>query len=312
MRQIPDATLAAHLAEATAGRAPRAVNRFPTGSQHYVFEATFDDRAPLVVRIADDSGRQAMAGALELSRQLRPLGVPLPEILAEGLDDRFAWIAMERLEGRDLGQVIATLSPDALADIATGVASAQATVAATGASGRYGYAVRAAEAPHERWSAVVADNVARSRRRIAAAGLFDLQPVERLEVLLAQSAPALDEQPAVPFMHDTTTKNVIVTADGRLSGIVDVDDLCFGDPCYVVALTHAAIIAFGGSTDYVAAWRERAGFAADRLYRLYVAVFLVDFMAEHGGTFNGNMRPSKREERERLLGLFGRWVENLD
>lgn len=30
-----------------------------------------------------------------------------------------------------------------------------------------------------------------------------------------------------------------------LVGIVVVDDLCFGDPCYVVALTFASLKAFG-------------------------------------------------------------------
>jgi hypothetical protein len=40
---------------------------------------------------------------------------------------------------------------------------------------------------------------------------------------------ALDAIRATPFLHDTTTKNVIVTHDGVVSGIVDVDDLCFGD-----------------------------------------------------------------------------------
>jgi hypothetical protein len=42
-----------------------------------------------------------------------------------------------------------------------------------------------------------------------------------------------------PFLHDTTTKNVIVTSEGHFSGIVDVDDLCLGDPRYPAALTQA-------------------------------------------------------------------------
>jgi hypothetical protein len=47
-----------------------------------------------------------------------------------------------------------------------------------------------------------------------------------------------------------------------------------------------------------------AGHRDDRLFRLYVALFLLDFMAEQGQVFNGNQRASTTEERRRLLGLF--------
>lgn len=46
------------------------------------------------------------------------------------------------------------------------------------------------------------------------------------------------------------------------------------------------------------------GLADDALFRFYVAVFLLDFMSEHGMVFNGNMRPSRAEDRQHLLALF--------
>jgi hypothetical protein len=83
----------------------------------------------------------------------------------------------------------------------------------------------------------------------------------------------LNALPPVPFLHDAAAKNVIVIPGGSFSGIVDVDDLCFGDPRYVVALTRASLLAFGGPTRYVDAcprgdiWQQaldhliRTGFA---------------------------------------------------
>jgi hypothetical protein len=86
--------------------------------------------------------------------------------------------------------------------------------------------------------------------------------------------------------------------------IVDVDDLCFGDPRYVVALTLASLTAFGGPTHYVDAWMTAAGYQDDRIFRLYVALFIVDFMSEHGQAFNDNPVPSSLDDRNRLLRVF--------
>ena len=57
------------------------------------------------------------------------------------------------------------------------------------------------------------------------------------------------------FLGDITTKNVLVH-EGKLSGIVDVDEICYGDPLFVVGLTHMALLAMGADTDYTTGWRR--------------------------------------------------------
>jgi aminoglycoside phosphotransferase (APT) family kinase protein len=301
---LPDADLAGQLARAATGCAPRTVRRFTTGSQHYVFEIEFAEHAPVVVRISAAIGRHLAQGASRLSSLLRPLGVPLPAIVAEDLDGPFPYQILERLPGTDLGHVIAGLPGDRLDDIASRVVDAQRIVAATPSSGRYGYAADPAEAPYDRWSSNLQYSLTRSRTRIAAVGLFDLALVDALEAAFAGLRQEADDQPATPFLHDTTTKNVIVTAAGVFSGIVDVDDLCFGDPRFVVALTFAALTAFGGPIAYAHSWMGLAGFRDDRLFRFYVALFLLDFLSEEGQVFNGNQRPTSAPGRQRLLDLY--------
>ncbi len=301
---VPDADAAAAIAETATGRKVLGVARFTTGAQHYVFEALFADGAPVVVRMSRAADVVIALGASGLSKRLRPLGVPLPAIIAEGFEPPFPFMVLERLPGTDLGRVIGRLSEPQLHAVAGKIAAAQAIVAATPSAGRYGYAATPETAPRERWSAVLDGSIARSLSRIAAVGLFDPSVAEAAQGLLAARRDEADAQPAVPFLHDTTVKNVIVTEAGGFSGIVDVDDLCFGDPRSVVALTLAAITAFGGNAAFVAAWMRIAGHRDDRLFRLYVALFLLDFMAEQGQVFNGNQRASTTEERRRLLGLF--------
>jgi len=67
-----------------------------------------------------------------------------------------------------------------------------------------------------------------------------------------------------------------------LSGIVDVNDLCFGDPRYAPALTLAVLTASHKTDAYVQAWMHAAGHQDNRLFQLYVALFLADLMSEHG------------------------------
>lgn len=270
---------------------------------HYVFDVAFADRPSIVVRIGDPSARTRLTGALRLSALLRPRGVSLPAILADDIQAELTWMAMERLPGTDLGAVIAALSKPLLDQIAAEVARAQAITAQTGSAERYGYASRPKQAPH----AVLADSLSRSQARIASAGLFDASLVEIARAELAALREPIDAIEPTPFLHDTATKNVLVAPDGRFSGIVDVDDLCFGDPRYPAALTLAALTAYhDGPVEYVSAWMCAAGQKDDRVFQLYVAIYLLDLMGEHGQAFNGNERPSDPDDRAALLRAFRR------
>jgi aminoglycoside phosphotransferase len=241
----PNAPLAAAIVSRVTGCAPAAVRRFRTGARHHVFDIAFKDRRPVVARIGHPSARKGMAGAMYLSELLRPRGVPLPAIQAADTQAERPWLVLERLPGTELGAVIAGLPDCQLDRIAASVVQAQVITANTGTAGRYGYAIRPEEALHSVWSEVLDAHLARSRRRIASAGLFDAGLVDRVQSELTIMRDAIDRVSPTPFLHDTTTRNVIVTPEGGFSGIVDVDDLCFGDPRYPAALTMAVLMAQG-------------------------------------------------------------------
>ncbi len=311
MRQQDFQQRAEALASAFAGERVREIRRFPTGAQHFVFEAIFARRAPFVVRLSRPADRQLAAGALRLSAKLRTLGLPLPEIFASGVDAPVPYLIMERLPGVDLGEVVTELKPQALRSIARSVADAQAAVAQMARAGRFGFAVEASEAPFRTWTEFVRAHVHRSSQRVHAAGLFSPGHATRLEAQIDRRRSLLDRIAAIPFLHDTTMRNVIV-ANGRLSGIVDVDDLGFGDPRYVVALTHAALIAMQAPADYVTAWMDEAGWRADDIFALYTAAYLLDLMSEHGLPANGNERPSTTAARAHLEAEFALRLEQLE
>jgi aminoglycoside phosphotransferase len=300
----PSAELAAGIAEGVTGCAATMVRRFTTGARHYVFDVDFANRPSVVVCTGNSSARSEMVGAIYLSGLLRPRGVPLPIILAKDVQAEFPWLLLERFPGTDLGAVINCLSNEQLERIAAAVAHAQAVTAESCSASRYGYAALPDQAPYDAWSQVLDANLTRSQRRITSAGLFDVGLVGIVRAALNTIRDRIDGIAPTPFLHDTTTRNVIVAADGTFSGIVDVDDLCFGDPRYPAALTLAVLMAYGGPVHYVSAWLRHAGRPDDCVFLLYVTLFILDLMAEHGQVFNGNERPSSPEDRAALRLAF--------
>jgi aminoglycoside phosphotransferase (APT) family kinase protein len=312
MAVLPDADLALKLAAAAMGARPVEARRFMTGFRHFVFEAIFADRPSVVVRIATEEHRAKLADAVRLLRLLRPLGVPMPALIAEDTAGPYPYMILERLPGKDLGEAIDGLSETALDKIAAEVVAVQKIVATLPTQGRYGYAASAEEAPYEKWSQVLEASLAGSRERIEEAGFFSTKAADAVAALVRERRQEIDAQDATPFLHDTTTKNVIVTADGAFSGIVDVDNLCFGDPRYAAALTMASLLFHEKPLAYVEAWCRHASFAMDHVFRIYVGLFLVNLMSRHGQTFNKEKALALSEnEKTRLLRAFKRVFDSF-
>lgn len=300
----PTPQMAADIAEHRLARGPVSIARFPTGLAHFVYDLAFEHGDPVVVRMGRPSARRTFEAAVRLSRQLRPLGVPLPELIADGSAEPWPYMILERLPGADLGRVANGLSAQALDLIAGRVAEAQAIVGRLPSAGRFGYAADPEQAPFASWPAKIEHRLRIDAEAIAAAGLFAASVNDRMAALFERLRPELDEVTARPFLHDTTTKNVIVTEAGRFSGIVDVDDLCYGDPRFAPALTLASLTASGGPVGYVESWMRQAGLRDDRLFRFYVVRCLHDFLSEHGQAFNGNQPASTEAGRASLLAVY--------
>lgn len=303
--RCPGSDDAARLAERALQVSVTDVTRFATGLDHFVYDVLLADGRRVVARLSA-RGPVALYGAVEWSRRLRRLGVPLPAILYADLAAEhtpFAALLLERLPGTDLGHVIDDLSPDQLHSIATGVVDAQRRTATLQRGVGFGYvASPVGPFPHARWTDVVAGSLARSRERIERAGVFDIERVAELETRLDAHRPYLDRVEPVPFLDDTTTKNVLVH-DGRLSGIVDVDVVCYGDPLWTLALTRMALLSGEHALTYTTIWQDLLGLTDEQrsVLSFYTAAFCGDFMGEIGQLFNQTEPLPAAPERVELL-----------
>ena len=83
----------------------------------------------------------------------------------------------------------------------------------------------------------------------------------------------------------------MIVDGGKFKGIVDVDDLCFGDIRSTLSLTKMAILGSSVDPDYVDLWSAELGLTDrdPRIIDFYAMVCCVTFMGELGQTSNGNM-----------------------
>lgn len=266
------------------------IERFATGAAHWVYDVRTADNRLIVVRVTRPAQRWMFQGALRWHELLAPRGVPLPRLLHADLaqNDAFPIMIMERLPGADLGLVYPTLSRAHKQRLAHDIARIQQIAGSLPLAWGFGFAT-GYDDPHllPTWTDVITQSLDRSYARIQEIGVVDATHMERVRDQLHTVQDQLHAVEPRCFLDDTTTKNVIVH-DGALSGIVDVDTVCFGDPLFTVALTRMSLLGRGWDTDYTDAWCQALGVTTDqqRLINFYTAIFCVDFLGEQGQQFN--------------------------
>ena len=150
----------------------------------------------------------------------------------------------------------------------------------------FGYAL-AYDSPLQReWTLVLRESLRGGRSWIERVDVVDLAWADRVEVKLSRMTESFDDVRRRAFLHDVTTKNVIVH-NGVLSGIVDVDSMAFGDPLWTVALTRMSLLAMRQPLDYVDIQADALAQAtsAERL-DVYTALHGLSFLGELGQAFN--------------------------
>jgi aminoglycoside phosphotransferase (APT) family kinase protein len=206
------------------------------GHSSITFRVPLDDGADVIVRTHRDPGVFAHTEAN--IEQLRALGLPVPRVLATDLTletEPFAWMLTDAFPGRDLKFELGTMTRQQQSTLAEHVTLFQRSAMTLPLGDGFGFSPLGVPAPHATWV-----DAMRSDREAALSGDGEfVGPV--CDALAAAEADLVGVQ-ATCFLDDLTIKNVIVE-QGELTGLVDFDVVCFGDPVYWLALTQVAVIA---------------------------------------------------------------------
>jgi aminoglycoside phosphotransferase (APT) family kinase protein len=315
--RIPTEADAALIVETHFGAKPRSLQRFTTGNQHFVFDAVTATGLPVVVRMTDPRDAEDFEGGVYWLKLLRSLEIPVPEVLEAEISGAlmpFPYMVLSRLPGKDLWHVYQDLSREQKTEIAYAVIRIQDRVKHSLKPGDgFGFAVREGATPFLRWLDVVFDDMRKNKDKLAGSDVFDVALADPLVEMVMTYSDYLMNVPATPFLHDTTTKNVIIDR-GRLSGIVDVDTICYGDPLWVVALTRSSLLCSGFSTDYADYWFNalQVGQAGKEAMTLYTAVHVFNFIGELAEILAANkISSTDHPYAKRVLSVYKSLLEEL-
>ncbi|MFC1975469.1 phosphotransferase family protein [Chloroflexota bacterium] len=256
------------------------VERFSTGLSHFVFDVVTEDEFTCVVRMTTPERKDELEAGLYWQQKLEKVGVFLPTVYRVGQVENYPFAVYERLPGIDLEEIYPTLSTKAKENIAHSVAKIQQKVHQLG--------------PHHfanspQWSEVLRIILRRSEREILKTGLFDKRYVDCVRTEICKYEDYLMGVRPVAFLYDLNIRNVIVHNE-EISGIIDIDEVWYGDPLLTIGRGKTILLAMRQDTDYIDYWCQYLDLSEFqvKMVDLYALLYCVRFMGTLGQELNGN------------------------
>lgn len=283
---------------------PQKTERCAVGIGNYVYIVKCDD-IKYIIRCSKDNN--AYEDTVYWLKRLSVLDIPVPKVLFCGQYQKYSYLILNYIDGKDIGLVYRDLTEAEKREIARDVIKIQRKVSRL-----------PLENSSDVWSWVhfVDDMLERADKLIARNGYFDSQKVRQLkeqkvflEEYFAQVKPAA-------YLDDISTKNLLIR-NGRISGIIDIDWIGIGDDLTFIALTYVALLNMDCETDYVEYLLKERGCNASEMkaFWFYSLLFCVDFMGERGTQF-GDKKIEVNEEIIKRLDriyemLWEKWCEQI-
>ena len=281
------------------------IKRLETGLCHHVFNVIFDNRNELVIRIGSEETKDLIKGGIYWNKYLSNLDLPIPKLYHYNTDLNHPYMIIEKFRGLDLTYVYDKLTGREKLKIARDIVSIQNLVSQLQPNDYYGYASKYFDeklSGNTSWKQIIYQAIMKAKGRIEEAHSFDLIFSNLLLSKLSKFDNYFAKIKAKPFFDDLTSKNVMIE-DGKLTGIVDIDELCFGDKLFHLALTRMALLSQNSDTDYVDFIIDDYDLDNEEMEVLdfYTCVCCLGFMSEIGHIFNKDSLISADSERKKLL-----------
>ena len=278
------------------GIQPTEIKRISVGLDNYVFSIKTENKK-YVVRCNITPYNET----IKLTETLYNLGVPVAQILFAGKYQDLYYMISVCIDGKDLGLVYADLSIEDKRIIANEVCDIQNKVSAVELTQSFN---------QSDW---VEQMLKRAIERIAKNKYFNLTKVDSVADLSKRFEKYFRSIKPVAYLDDISTKNLMID-NGRVSGVVDIDWLGYGDPLTFVALTNVALLNDGNDTAYIDFLLEKMKISPKQkeAFLFYSLLYCVDFMGERGMSFNGNTVEVSSEIISRLNAIYDRLLADLE
>ncbi len=291
---VPNENIATTLVKSMMGEDVLSSTRLATGDQHFVY-AVKTSKSEYVLRMTTEANINFFISALYWQEKLLPLGIPLAKFIRsdlEGIYSQFPALLMMRLPGDDLCNVYSSLTSLDKKNLAEEMVKIQSLTKALPQGQGFGITSSYENGPEfKSWYDFLMQRLHLFRDLLTKTNIFDESKISKVISIAKDMKENLLTIPATPFLWDASERNVLVY-EGKISGIVDVDELCFGDPLFVLGLTYSALENDGHDTLYTDYWAETLQLDKNAKLRLefYRLFYIIVFMRKHSMTTSNSKK----------------------
>ncbi len=278
---------------------PMSIERCGVGQGNFVFIVEYP-HTQYIVRCSLECN--AYENTVYWLKKLSSIEIPVPKIIEKGKFEKYEYLILSYIDGKDIGLVYAQLKEEDKKAIAKEIVNIQNKVAALELENI---------APDWSWRAFINYMLERAGKRIAQNGYFEVEKVERLWKQAEQFEEYFAGVKPVAYLDDISSKNLLIH-NGRISGIIDIDWMGIGDRLTYVALTNMALLNMGYDIDYVIYILEEMQVNAieKKAFWFYTLMYCVDFMGERGVQFMDKTVEVNEQIIRKLNGIYDRlWDE---
>lgn len=279
---------------------PIEITRFINGYCHNVYYIKDADNE-YVLRVTGKENKEYYYGSIKWLPKLILQDIPVPKLLKHGQYNDVFYTLISYIHGKDLGEVYQILNDSEKKCIVKELSIIQTKVSLLTNSKKYGYP-ESEENSFDNWSEFIKSLINRSYMRIKQNNIFDIDVCEKVIEIMYLLQKYFSKVQPIPFLDDITTKNILIH-EGKLTGIVDIDEICYGDPLLVIGLTNIALLKGEMDTKYIDFWLNeiKATDTQRKAVVFYTLLFCIDFMGEQGMQFYNDSVISHNEKTKKLL-----------
>lgn len=254
--------------------------RLITGRKNFVVAITTSTNE-FVIRMTTKEHKNSYVSAIYWQNKLLPLGVPLAKFIAIDLEGQYSpypTLIMLRAPGNDLCNVYSNLSVATKQTLARQMVNIHHKTEGLALASQYGFANSYEDGDkYQSWYEFLIARLEICQQSLNKVNIFPQGIISKILAIANTMQSDLLAVKARPFMWDTSERNVMVDHD-QITAIIDVDNMCFGDPLFVLGLTYVALESLGFDTIYPDFWLKFLNLdhkAQQRLlfYRLFYTVW---------------------------------------
>ncbi|MCL2774092.1 MAG: phosphotransferase [Oscillospiraceae bacterium] len=285
---------------------PMELTRFPNGLCHSVYYVK-TETGEFVLRVTESKWHYD--GSVKWLNELARLEIPIPQILKNGQYGNVYYTLITYINGKDLGEVYHTLNDSEKRDIVRELVEIQrkvSTLPSDMIDGSDNYS-----------PATCMENVKckikMSRESIAENKVFDPNLCDAVAGLAKTFTDYFANVKPTAYLNDIQTNNVLIH-DGKLEGIVDIDEIGYGDPFRIVGLTNSILLFMNEDTKYIDYWLDeiKANTIQRKVVTFYTLLYCIGLMGERGSKFgNDTVVPVNQDEVKLLNSIYNKLLTML-